>query len=345
MNISQAEARAEWNQFVRQHCPPVGAFMQTWEWGTFQQSLGRKIDRYFLKDGNKQLAAFTLVHHSLPFGFSYGYIPRGPIIAAHAAGEDKLPEILNFIRTWAVRNFSRLIFLRLEPPLSSLAAVAQGRGFHFPSYYIQPRHNVIVSLDKEGDEIVKSFHPSTRSNIRRAENRGVTVEVKSRMTAADYRHFFVMEKETIQRNRGKNAYPSRNYFDALLRTIPPFSETRDPNSLSLGIFYGYQHNRPAAAHFVLFFCGTATYLYGASYSQHLNSKVTTYLHWIAMREAKQRGLRYYDLGGIDDARWPTLTNFKRQFRGQELTYIGNIDIPIRPVSYRIYNLLRRFRNT
>jgi lipid II:glycine glycyltransferase (peptidoglycan interpeptide bridge formation enzyme) len=63
-----------------------------------------------------------------------------------------------------------------------------------------------------------------------------------------------------------------------------------------------------------------------------------------MREAKARGLKYYDLGGIDDARWPTLTNFKRQFKGQEFAYIGNLDVPIRPLLYRSYNLFRSFKH-
>ena len=152
-----------------------------------------------------------------------------------------------------------------------------------------------------------------------------------------------MANDTIQRNNGKNAYPSRSYFQAFVDTVPPPLKIHEPRDLSLGIFYGYQHNQPAAIHFVLFFGDTATYLHGASYSNALNSKVTTYLHWAAMREAKQRGMRYYDLGGIDEIRWPTLTAFKRQFRGEEFNYVGNIDIPIRPHFYILYNLLRRFK--
>ena len=63
-----------------------------------------------------------------------------------------------------------------------------------------------------------------------------------------------------------------------------------------------------------------------------------------MKEAKWRGYEYYDLGGIDDSRWPSLTNFKRQFRGEETSYIGNIDIPFNRVSYGAYSLLKRFKH-
>src|SRR3989344_5569204 len=83
-----------WNKFIKEHYPPVGAFMQTWEWGLFQQALGRKIERHLITDNREPVAAFTLVHHPLPLGLSYGYIPRGPVIAQHASREDKYLEIL-----------------------------------------------------------------------------------------------------------------------------------------------------------------------------------------------------------------------------------------------------------
>ena len=117
-------------------------------------------------------------------------------------------------------------------------------------------------------------------------------------------------------------------------------EKNSADNLSICVFNGYRNGEPAAIHFVVFFGDTATYLYGASYAEHLPSKVETYLHWTAMKEAKRRGLKFYDLGGVDEKRWPSLTVFKRQFRGQEFSYAGNIDIPLRPFLYRLYNILR-----
>ena len=340
------QGRNAWNRFVRQHYPPVGAFLATWEWGAFQKSLGRTVERYFLKESEDVLAAFTLVHHPSRFGFSYGYVPRGPVIATRAAGDASSMEILRAMKEWAANRYPQFAFVRLEPPLSSLAAdAARASGFRIPSYYIQPRYNLVVPLAGAESEIAARFHPSTRSNINRAEKRGVTVVQKTELTETDYREFFAMMRETIARNHAKNVYPSHSYFRSLAASTPPPSGAYDPDRLSLKIFYGYQHGEPAAAHFVVFFGETATYLFGASYSARLNSKVTTYLHWEAMREARQMGLRFYDLGGVDDDRWPTLTNFKRQFQGEEFRYVGNIDIPIRPAFYRAYNFLRILRKS
>src|SRR3989344_1821494 len=121
MEIVDAISRgqSEWNRFVKEHYPAVGAFMQSWEWGEFQKALGRKIERYFIIDEGVPVAAFTLVHYSLPFGFSYGYIPRGPSISVRVSAE-KVAEILRAIKRWVAKEFPDFIFVRLETPLSSV---------------------------------------------------------------------------------------------------------------------------------------------------------------------------------------------------------------------------------
>ena len=345
MEIVKADrfGKSAWNEFVRRHYPPAGGFMQTWEWGEFQEMLGRKVERYLItgNENREPEALFTLTHHSLPLGFAYGYAARGPVIAASAAGEGRAAEILHHLSTWARQRLGHLAFLRLEPPLSSVSDIHRD-GFSRPPYYVQPRRNHLIALDAPEEAMTRRFHPSTRSNIRRAERRGVTVELIP-PSSADLNSFFEMARDTIGRNGGKNAYPSRAYFRTLIKSLRPLGDTPDPSALSLAVFDGREHGKPAALHFVLFFGDTATYLFGASHDRSLRSKVTTYLHWSAMREAAKCGFTYYDLGGVDERLWPTLTRFKRQFRGRELEYIGNLDIPLRPVLYKTYNFLRRIR--
>lgn len=314
--------------------------MQSWEWGLFQERLGRKVERYLVLDGESPVAAFTLIHHSLPFGLRYGYAARGPVVAA--ADGNKTREILDAIKAWARADAPYFIFLRLEPPIGNFPAELDPRDFTVPSYYVQPRYNLAVPLAGTEEEILLSFHSSTRSNVARAERRGVTAESRDGITPAEYRQFREMAADTIRRNSGVNAYPDDPYFAALLGVLAE-QNGGGPAGLSIRAFYGYHEGEPAATQFVLFFGSTATYLYGASYTKHLSSKAVTYLHVAAMLEAKRRGMEYYDLGGIDAARWPKLTDFKRQFKGHEFEYAGNIDIPLRPFAYRAYNFLRRLK--
>lgn len=330
-----------WNKFVRENYPPVGSFMMSWEWGEFKENYGRPVKRYFVMDSGRMISALTIVEYSLPFGFFHGYAPRGPVVVKDLNSEQIL-KVLEFIRQWVYREFPHLFFLRLEPPMESLDIDFKEHKLIIPRYYIQPRHNHAIFIDKTKEELLASFHSTTRSNLNRAERRGVKVEVKDHTSLDCYSDFINLAKDTISRNSGKNVYPQRKYYESMFMSIPAYLGKHEPERLQLVTFYGYQDDKLAAIHLVLFFGDTATYLYGASSTECLRSKVTTYLHWQAMLEAKKHGIKYYDLGGVDEKLWPSLTNFKRQFRGEEFSYLGNIDIPINYKLYRLYNLARIF---
>lgn len=344
-----SKGKEVWNNFVRANYPPVGAFLQTFEWGEFQKSIGKDVERYAVVEKKETLASFMLTKHPLPFGFSYGYTPRGPVLSKKSGNEGMFLKIIEHIRVWTKKAHPKFLFFRLEPALKSFSESIETRvknnGFLRPGFYVQPRFNHVVLLDKTEDEIIKGFHSSTRSNIKRAENRGVTVEKKTNLSEDDFKLILSIIEDTIKRTSGENAYPKEAYFRALIKTIPCESQESNPNNLSLCVFFGYQNGEPAAFHIVLFFGETATYLYGATYTDKLNSKVSTYLHYSAMIEAKKKGMKYYDLGAIDDKLWPTITQFKRQFRGKEFSYVGNIDISVRPFFHRAYNFLRRLRKS
>lgn len=338
--------KKDWNKFVKDNHPAVGAFLGTWEWGDFQEKLGWKTGRFLVRESDKTAAVFTIVRYPSALGLHHVYMHRGPIISKEYVKDEIADfEILRAIQRWAKTNLKSAMFLRMEPSLLSISDDIEKYGFHRPSYYVQPRYNAAVSLTPSEDEIFADFHPSTRSNLRRSPKRGATVEMKKSLTDKDFDQFYSMIESTSKRNHGKNAYPNMNYLRTLFSKIPILDpdEEYDPVSLHSGIFWGYQNGEPAAAHFVIFFGDTATYLFGASFADKLNSKIETYLHWTAMQEAKGIGMRYYDLGGVDDQIWPSLTDFKRQFRGEEIEYIGNIDIPIQPELYYVYNFFRKAR--
>lgn len=315
-----------WDTFIRENYPPVGAFMQTFAWGEFQRELGRSVTRYEVRENEEIIAVFTYVEHVLRFGYAYGYIPRGPVLLA-SIDPKKISAILSAISVWSKKQFPHLIFLRVEPPVPFSSEYILSH-FWFPSNYIQPKYNATINIMKSEEEILGSFHPSTRSNVKRAEKRGVSVTMKESIDTSEYQVFVEMMQDTIKRNSGQNAYPGDAYFRALFKTVP------------FTVFYGHHEGKIVSAHFVLFFGETATYLYGASHTAHLKSKIDTYLHWTAMKEAKRRGCKWYDLGGIDSKRWPSLTAYKRQYRGHEFEYIGTIEISFRLPHYLIYTVAR-----
>ncbi|MEK9174622.1 MAG: peptidoglycan bridge formation glycyltransferase FemA/FemB family protein, partial [Patescibacteria group bacterium] len=278
----------------------------------------------------------------LPLGQTYGYVPRGPALDNEFFDSpEKVNDLFKTIRAWVRKNFQGLVFLRLEPPISG-ERINYGSAFTLPDYYIQPKHNLAINLNQTEEEILAKFHPSTRSNVKKAERKGVIATVKKEILAEDWDDFFAMAKETVARNGGKNIYPGRDYFETMLKTLPHIDTTKE-NELAFCFFEGRQEGEPAAMNLVLFFGKTATYLFGASATAKLPSKVTTYLHWYSLKEAKKRGYQYYDLGGIDEKLWPSLTVFKRRFGGEEFEYAGNVDIVVNIIKYKIYNWIRKIK--
>lgn len=337
----QDKDQQNWDDFVIKNYPPVGAFMASWEWGNFQRALDRKVERYLITIEKKIVGVFTLVYCHLPLGMYYGYVPRGPVISDFFDTEEKIRDLFKTIEQWVKKYLTNFVFVRLEPPISKKAGI-KGKSFVFPDYYIQPRRNLAINLNQTEKEILANFHPSTRANVKKAERKGVTVEIKKDISPDDFDHFFGMARDTVARNNGKNIYPNRLYFETLVKTLPSIGAKKS-DKLSFCFFYGYRENKPAAMNLILFFGDTATYLFGVAYTEQLPSKVTTYLHWYAMEESKKMGFKYYDLGGIDEKLWPSLTIFKRRFGGEEPEYIGNVDVVTRPLAYRMYNFFRKIK--
>jgi peptidoglycan pentaglycine glycine transferase (the first glycine) len=326
---ADSSQKNKWNDFVAQNFPIVGAFFQSWEWGEFQAALGYEIRRLVItdEDGNWQGVALTL-KHVLPFGFSYYYLPRGPVFTKSLWQDPlKTEKALKLIYEALKKDNAKCIFLRLEPPLENPPPPLNNEPFILPQFYVQPRFNVVLNLDKPPEEILASFSPAMRNNVRKAERKGVKVEIKSELNEAEWLEFQKMRQETALR-AGKNIYPSEKYFRELVKILPS------------AIFAAYHDGTLAAINIVIFFSRTATYLFGAAFTKKLSLKVSPYLHWRAMLEAKKRGFSFYDLGGIDRNRWPTLTYFKQQFGGNVITYMGNADCVFRPTLYRIYRILR-----
>jgi lipid II:glycine glycyltransferase (peptidoglycan interpeptide bridge formation enzyme) len=66
----------------------------------------------------------------------------------------------------------------------------------------------------------------------------------------------------------------------------------------------------------------ATYLLGWNGSAGRNLKANQFLLWNAILHLKQRGLRWFDLGGIESERNPGITSFKLGLNGERYEYVG-----------------------
>ena len=112
------------------------------------------------------------------------------------------------------------------------------------------------------------------------------------------------------------------------------------NDLAYMLIAEYE-NKPIA-HVILFHFGqTCWYFYGASANEERERMPTYALQWEAMKWAKQRGYKFYDMWGApnefkeDDPMWGVFM-FKRGFRGTVVRHIGAWDYAPYPPLYALY---------
>ncbi len=333
-----AGKRDVWNMFVIDNFPPVGAFLQSFEWGTFKETLHAKILRFAVVENGTWLATLQLEIHRLPFGYYYGYAPRGPVLQKDLwNNESRVKELFDTISAYFKKEHRYLLYVRFEPPHQTLFDWYKKRPFTILKTYLQPRFNRTVTVTSGKEGLLTQISRDIRHDVSAAERLGITVEVKATLDSAENEAFEAMKRQTSERN-GKNIYPSDQYFTNLLQIISNGHEATKPY---MRFFVAKKEGQPVAIYLSVLFASTVTYLYGGSYSGSISKRAPAYLHWSSMLHAHEKGFTYYDLGGVDKDLWPGLTYFKEQFGGETFEYIGTIDLVLRPFYYRLYSLAKK----
>jgi len=344
-----------------------GQFLQSWEWGEFQQSLGRQVWRVGVykslddKDDEQKIinnselrAVATIIEHPLPLGLGYLYCPYGPVYLDGLSvpqREEATKLILSELRSITIETKNYLeIFARIEPRVTW-----EETGNFFVNLKmkktsaIQPQDTQVVNLQTTPEELLKQMHSKTRYNIRLAEKKGVVVrEVNS---LDDFEYFWQLMEVTAQRD-GFHTHEKKYYLD-LWQTFYSTLVDADNMDLSIKILLAEVDNKPIAALMLGIFGGKAIYLHGASDDKYKAVMAPHLLQFEVMKLAHNLGCQSYDLWGVKpdnrhlsqsskEDKWAGITRFKKGFGGQEVNYIGAWDFVYDQKLYWIYKLGRKF---
>ncbi|MBI4128049.1 MAG: peptidoglycan bridge formation glycyltransferase FemA/FemB family protein [Parcubacteria group bacterium] len=340
----EEESRLKWNDFfIRQ---PYTPFLESWEWGEIQKKEGRRVKRLAVIEGDAMVAAAHVIIHELPLGYSYLYIPHGPVLArtdtpqedarffSNTYWKDLLKESIR------VTQKLRPLFVRVEPKRTGVDLLMggdeDGQRYRVASRSLQPRVTRIIDLTATEEELLRRMKPKTRYNIKLAERHGVTVREGN--WEKDLDTFFTVLSETARRSRF-SIFPREHY-----RHI---GEELGGTGLA-SLFIAEYQTTTLAAIIVVFFGDTATYLHGGSSECGRPLQASHLIQWRAIKEAKARGKRFYDLWGVAPQgekghAWQGITRFKEGFGGRLVEWIGAFDYPLHPLLYRMYRLATNAR--
>lgn len=299
---------------------PGSWLLQSWEWGTFQESVGNRVLRLAVPTGDGKLRAVASAILGRRPTARYLYVPHGPVVRPgdEEAFAGLTAQLIDIGRSEGVQ------YIRFEPRLPGPVArrwVARQR-LIAGRREVQPRHEWLLDLGpgRSDADLLAGMRKTTRNLLRRADARGVDVTQHS--DEASVRVFLRLLAETASRQRFRSqpdGYIQRQ-FEVLNRAgMAALLLARDTTGAVL------------AGAIVAFHGQTATYLHAASHSSRLPASRSVV--WASIRSARDRGLRTYNLGGVapDDRlsrRWHGLRLFKSGFGGQPVEWVGALDRPL-----------------
>ncbi|MHC3474745.1 lipid II:glycine glycyltransferase FemX [Streptomyces sp. 7R007] len=348
------------------------SFLQTPAWGRVKTEWRSECLGWF--DGGRLVGAGLVLHRPVPRleRFTLAYLPDGPVI-------DWTGEIDRWLDPLAAHLKSRGAFaIRIGPPVrtSTWSAAQVKEGIADPAVkrltdmsgrwadpvgarvtsrlrdagwlpqspedgfgvgHPQFRYELPLAGRTE-EHLLKGMNQQWRRNIKKADREGV--EVTTGDDAKDLRAFHDLYVHTAERDR----FTPRplGYFETMVAAL----RAEDPERIKL---YLARHRGDLVAATILVRVGThAWYSYGASSTEKREVRGSNACQWAMIRDSLAAGCDVYDLRGITptlDADDPHvgLIRFKAGTGGQAVRYVGEWDLPLRPMVYRAFDLYMKRR--
>lgn len=319
----------------------TGDLLQSFEWGDLKSRGGWRPVRVIAEHNGEIAAAASALKRSIPkVGRCIMYVPRGPVL--DTTDSDLVQSFADYLKQLAIKH--RAILLKIDPPvpIEDTASEANLRQAGFRPVALkgfggtQPK--CVMQLDLAGrteEDLLASFKPKWRYNIRLAEKKGVTVDMDC--SRDDLPAFYALLKETCARDgflvRGMS------YFEDMWDALVPAGFMK--------LVLTYYEGTPVAGAIAYIFGDKAMYTYGASSNEHRNVMPNHLMQWTMIRWALERGCKWYDFRGVSpkkgdgsDDHLQGLNRFKEGFSPRFVEYIGEYDMVLSPGWYCLWNVVR-----
>lgn len=296
----------------------AGHPLQTSYWGNFRRNWGNKIVE--TKYG-------ILTFHKIPFlPYKIGTFEKGPAPSK---------KMLSELRELGIKE--KAIFIKLEPnclksdkliKLIKSGGCTAGKTLFTPTTFW-------IDLTPGEEELMKSFHPKTRYNIRLAVKRGV--EVKEDNSDKAFEKYLALTRETTQR-QGFYAH-SEKYHRLMWKTLHTDMVKGSEKPIAHLLVARYKGKMITT--WILFAWKNFLYYpYGASTEEHKEVMANNLMMWEAIKFGKSLGLTTFDLWGREPGKG--FTKFKEGYNPKVIEFLGSWDLVTSPLywPYRIAEQVR-----
>lgn len=314
---------------------PEANFLQSWNWGLFQEQLGKRVKRVLISDRTGVIALAQSVVEPAKRG-QYLALAGGPLVDWN--NRDLVAYLFDSL--FVIAKESNCNFIRFRP--QALSSNVEKVLLDHINARPAPMHltaDLTLQLDiTESDELIlQQMRKNTRSSIRKSQKIGITTTVSADISEIAAFHT-EQEKLAVKQHFVPFSY---TFF------YEQFKAFQQDNQCCL-IHAFSQDGEKLATAFLIFYNHEAVYHYGIS--TELNQKLpgSYACQWRSIQEAKKRGCQRYNFWGvvpegITDHRFSGVSLFKRGFGGEEVNYVPAHDIIVTQkywLSY-IFEIFRR----
>ena len=322
--------RKSWNDFVEKsiHCN----LTQTYEWGELMQELGSEALHVGVTDEEGQLqAVMLLLILKLPLlRIPYFYAPRGPVIDDPAS--PAMTVLLNFVKVEARKRGACM--LKVEPDApdgdAQWLAALRGRGFRLNPYANHIRHEWVLDVRADEQELLSRMHKKTRQHVRTSPRTGTIVRPGNLQEDLDA--FYDIFVQTGQRS------------DFMILPKSYYARMLELYGERAAFLVAEYEGKPIAAAIMVYLGKWCWGMYEAASDLSRKLRINYMLQWERMLWARAHGCWYYNLRAIPDVleegqELYGIYEFKRSFGGFAMRSLQTHDLVYRPISYTIYRIL------
>ena len=321
-----------WEKFVATRSE--ANFLQSWNWGQFHANLGKTIQRTGFFKGPTLKGVMLSVVETAKRG-TYLTVPGGPLInwSSH--------EIITAFKNEIIRISQQesCSFVRVRPQILETQANSElfaSLGFKKAPIYLHAELTHQLDLSQSEAELLKNMRKSTRYGINKAEKIGIKISTTSK--SSEIGDFYNLQLRTAKRH---GFVPFSKHF--LVEQFKTFAA--DNQAL---LFTASINNKILNQAIIIFYSQEADYHYAASSDESRKFPGAYALQWAAIKEAKQRGMKRYNLWGVAPEnqtrhRFYGVSVFKRGFRGKDVEYLHARDLVINPFKYSFSFVVELFR--
>jgi hypothetical protein len=309
----------EWSELLSQF--DDASIYQTWSYGAVHWGEGQLSHVVLKRDGKAAAIAQARVLKLPALRTGIAYVRWGPLCRPRGGRLDQeaFEQILLAIKHEYVGR--RGLLLRMIPPVfendaygpqvkMALEATGLMPQSTTPSYY-----TLRVNLDRPLLELRRSLDQKWRNCLNNAERNGLGVIHTPTLDLYD--KFLSAYREMR----------ARKSFDTTVDVVE-FRKVQAqlPQALKMETFVCEKEGKLLNAIVLSAIGDTAIYLLGATSADGLKMKGAYLLQWHAIQWLKERGCRWYDLGGINPERNPGVYHFKSGLGGEETHQLATFEL-------------------